>query len=379
MPTATPNPKTSLRRNQSLLAVLAALSLTFLGSLLIQISADDKEPRHKPPLPVAVVSYHIRDHYQRRADFTGVVRATRNSVIGFEVPGTVDSINVLEGARVSEGDVLATLNTDRRNAQLAATTAELAQIDAELELARLLYQRTAELKNKGLASTQAFDEARLGVRTLEASHRAATARRDSAKLDIAKSTLQAPYTGIVAERLAQTGTVVAGGSPVLRLIAATGHEAHIGLPLEMAKQLHIGDLYSLRIAGKTLEASLRSIRADVDPSTQTVDALFELPSSPDLAVGQGATLQLQETIATAGGWLPLSALLEGDRGLWNVLVLAEDNGATITRRESVEVIYSEDDRVFVRGTLTPDARVVATGLHRLSPGLIVQPLTEEGQ
>ncbi len=65
--------------------------------------------------------------------------------------------------------------------------------------------------------------------------------------------------------------------------------------------------------------------------------------------------------------------MEGDKGLWSILTVDSSTVASATRRESVEVVYTENDRAYVRGTLANNDWVVATGLQRLSPGTTVMP------
>ena len=72
-----------------------------------------------------------------------------------------------------------------------------------------------------------------------------------------------------------------------------------------------------------------------------------------------------------GGWLPMAALLEGQRGTWNVLRIEADGELYRTVRESVEVLDIQGDRVYVLGTLPAGARVVADGVHRITPGTLV--------
>jgi RND family efflux transporter MFP subunit len=314
------------------------------------------------------------DHYRRQARLIGAVNAASDSAVGFEVAGTIDHMPARVGTPVNKGDILASLNAERRRAVLAAAEAELARVDAELELAKLRRQRLADLEAKGLAAKQSFDEARLSEQALAASQKAIRARRLSAQLDIDKSTLRAPFDGVVASRLVQEGAVVNAGTPVLRLVAASGYEAHIGVPTQLRDQLIVGDLYSLELGGQRFSAPLRAIRADLDTTTLTVGAVFALPDTVEAVAGESVALALDEQINEPGGWLPLTALLEGDRGLWNILVTAKQNGTYTAQREAVEVIYVASDRVFVRGTLADGAQVVATGLQRLSPGSAIAPV-----
>jgi len=161
----------------------------------------------------------------------------------------------------------------------------------------------------------------------------------------------------------------------MRLVTATGREAHIGVPAEVARRLLPGESYSLLLQGDRVTARLRSIRDNLDPATLTVGAVFDLPDDAAVAVGESAVLQVAESVASAGGWLPITALLEASRGLWDVLTITADgDGKQRARRESVEILYTRGNKVFVRGTLPSEVPVVASGLHRISPGDLVEPV-----
>jgi multidrug efflux pump subunit AcrA (membrane-fusion protein) len=87
----------------------------------------------------------------------------------------------------------------------------------------------------------------------------------------------------------------------------------------------------------------------------------------------------------AGYWLPTTALVGGSRGLWFCYVLKkiEDRSslslpqtpAFMIEQSNVEVLHTESDRVFVRGTLQPGDQVVINGTHRLVPGQQVVPIS----
>ncbi|MGB1142107.1 MAG: hypothetical protein ACPG1A_14495 [Halioglobus sp.] len=80
------------------------------------------------------------------------------------------------------------------------------------------------------------------------------------------------------------------------------------------------------------------------------------------------TLGLRESVAQKGGWLPVSALLEGRRGLWTVLRIEQRGKEQVTVREAVEVIDVQGNQAYVRGTLPAGALVVADGVHRVTAG-----------
>ena len=365
---------------KSLWSVILAVGLALAATALIKANKVTTTSVERTPMPVAATLYGRQLTFTRNANYLGVIRAGSDSVMGFEVAGVLTSLTATEGMRVSPGDVLAQLGTDRRQARLDAVAATYERVAAELAQAEARAKRIAQLVEDGSASEQDYDDARFSAQALAAAESTAAAQRQSAQLELEKSTLRAPYEAVVAERLVQTGAVVAPGTPVLRLVTATGREAHVGVPADVARRLERGKKYSIGLQGEQVSAELRSIRDDLDPATLTVGAVFDLPASTAVAVGESAVLQIAETVDSAGGWLPISALLEAPRGLWDVLTITPDaEGRQRAQRESVEILYTRGNEVFVRGTLANEATVVASGLQRISPGDLVEPIFDSAK
>ena len=360
---------------KSVWAVALAIGLILSGTALIKANKVVTTSVERAPMPVAATLYRQQSTFTRDGSYLGVIRAGSDSVVGFEVAGVLTSLIATEGLRVSPGDVLAQLGTDRRQARLDAAAATYERVVAERAQAEARAERIARLVEDGSASEQDYDDARFAAQALAAAENTAAAQRQSAQLELEKSTLRAPFEAVVAERLAQTGAVVAPGTPVLRLVTAAGREAHVGVPADVARRLVPGDAYPLLLQGEQVTAELRSIRDDLDPSTLTVGAVFDLPANTSVAVGESAVLKIAETVHSVGGWLPISALLEAPRGLWDVLTITPDTeGKQRARRESVEILYARGNEVFVRGTLPSEVAVVAAGLQRISPGDLVEPV-----
>ncbi len=371
-------PPMNVIRRPSFIAVLIATGFSVIVTQLIYAGANTEAAQQQPPLAVQVAPFRYSDGYLSKAEFVGLVRAGNESALGFEVGGTIDDVLVREGAIVTRGQELAYLNTDRRQAQLEAARADVKRLDAQLELAGLQRRRTANLTEEGLASAQALDDARLSEAALKAARDVTLATVRVAELELTKSRLTAPYSGVVATRLAERGSVVNPGTPVLKLIADDSLEAVVGVPLEHSNSLQIGNTYPLKTRAGIIDSTLTGLRADLDIGTLTVGAVFSIEGVSAARPGETVLLQLAEWVTTRGGWLPLSALLEGDRGLWNVLTLGGDSASGyVAHREAVEVLHTEEDKVFVRGTLGDGSPVITSGVHRLSPGSPVAPAADQ--
>lgn len=352
-------------------ALLLALGLSSLLHWRAGAS-DTREPA--AALPVATTEFEQVASYNEDRRFLGVTEAPRRTDLGFESAGLLDRVVVHEGSVVRAGQLLAQQDPRLLQSRRSAAAAELETLQADLELAHLKAQRQRDLQATGAVSREAFDETRLRAQALESQRKSVAAQLQRLDIELEKLALRAPYDGMVAALYIDPGAVVSPGTPILRLIQTGAREAHIGVPPELAASLVPGKVYSLQWRDQTLEAPLRAVRPDLDPVSRTAVTVFDLPEAVPALDGESITLQLQRHIPEPGGWLPVSALLEGQRGVWNVLALRERDSHWVTVREAVEVLELRGDRAYVRGTLTDGARIVADGLHRIAAGSAVQPL-----
>lgn len=346
-------------------AALIALGTSALLHSRIALSA---KPPDRVPLTVSTTTFTLQSSYQRSVSYLGLVIAGRKTKLGFEVPGTIARLTVRPGSRVQQGQLLAQLDQQTLKARRRAAAAELDQARAEQELAQIKAKRQRTLIATGAVSKAADDETRLRAQAIDARVEALSARLASLDIELQKSTLRAPYSGAIADRFVYQGAVISPGMPVLKLVETGAQEGHIGVAPARVGELQPGRNYPLQARGQEFNAQLLSIRPDVNPRTRTATAVFALPPGLALLDGEPLSLQLAQTVEASGGWLPLSALQEGQRGVWSVLRLQQNGQQWHAVREAVEVLDTQGDRAFVRGTINPGAKLVSQGVHRIVPG-----------
>ena len=418
-----------------LLVVAVPLARTQLAS------GEDAEVDKAEPLAVELLTLEPVSSYEVSRRYTGEIAALRSSDLGFQQGGELVDVLVQEGDRVTTGQSLAQLDTQKLQAQrlrieaqrteaqarllelergarqedIAAAQAEVRDLENQLQLQDTQRSRREFLYAEGAISQEQLDEFSFGAEALEArldraksqlnellngtrpeqvaAQRAVVHQLEASladlDVDIRKSTLKAPFDGIISSQAVDEGAVVASGQAVLRLVEAVP-EARIGMPVEAASVLESETRVSLEMGGDRYEATVNAVLPEVDPQTRTQVVLFQLPAAalPSINPGQTVRVALTETIPTAGYWLPLEALTQDVRGLWSVYgvdLQASDTGGPghyVVRSHSVEVLHEESagdvaqsgPRVLVQGTLQPGDRVVSNGVHRLVPGQRVQPL-----
>jgi RND family efflux transporter MFP subunit len=337
-------------------------------------------------LPVASVVVAEQPGLDVHDQLIGRVASARRSELGFERGGRLESIWVEAGDDVTAGQRLAALDVRQLEAQrretaarLTAARADVRRVRAQLDLAATTRRRQADLFERGVAAAQERDEAVFSEKALEAQRGAAEAAvvateaaLASVDVALALSTLHAPYDGLVTRRDVHEGTIVAPGVPVLALIDVR-REARVGIPLGKRDKLQIGDHYPIAIEGVESPGLLRRIVESVDAPTRTIEAVFELDPGSMAVDGAVARLRLASRIEQPGFWIPVTALTEGRRGLWSVLVLSPaDDGAHRVERRDVQLLYVQADRAYVRGAIAAGERVATAGVERVVPGQLVR-------
>lgn len=318
--------------------------------------------------------------------YTGVLRATRSSGIGFKTTGRVMQVMVEEGDLVNEGEVIAELDANLIQAEIqvvtaqraaaqalldeliagprrqtiAAAKADVESSEARVEQARITFERLERLVQSDSVARQEFDDARKNLEALEklneaklealneleegtraeriAAQRAQVevleAQLNSLEVRLDETKLLAPFDALVSTRFIDEGSVVSPSEPVLRLVEDLPPEAWIGLPAEVAIDLKLQDLFEISIGQREFLGRIKAILPELDNKTRTQSVVFEIsesldPNSPrtidlqEFAIGQLAQLKLTQEVSQEGYWLPIKALSRGTNGLWSALKLAE--------------------------------------------------------
>ncbi|WP_027844178.1 efflux RND transporter periplasmic adaptor subunit [Mastigocoleus testarum] len=377
--------------------------------------------------------------YEVSRTYTGEVAALRASELGFERSGKLVELFVDEGDRVTKGNPLAKLDTSNLKTQRLRLLAEKAQAKARLEeleagprqesiaaaraavlnlekqtqLERIKRSRRESLYKEGAISREQLDEVAfnaeaIAARLLEArsnleellngtrreqilAQRAVVKQLEAnisdLEINIAKSTLKAPFSGTIATGKLDEGVVINAGQSVIRLVENARPEVRIGVPVSIVPQLKNKNGFSrVEIGGRTYQGKISSFLPEIDSRTRTQTVVLRLePSSlGTVTPGQTARWQITDKVAQEGYWIPKKALVKGLRGLWSCYALVEaDREASVSeektfrlKEQTVEILHQDGERVLVRGTLSPGDMVVADGVHRLVPNQLVRRVEE---
>jgi RND family efflux transporter MFP subunit len=346
------------------LAALALLSL--LAACGDQ--ATSATPKAERPVQIQRVAFEPADASR---EFVGVVRARHETDLGFRVAGKmiVRSVNVGDGVRA--GDVVAELDPQDLDLQVASAQAELAAATSNLADAAAEEGRYANLKTRGAVAVADYDHKKAAKD--EAVGRLERARRalDLAANQRAYAQLKIDVDGVITATLAERGQVVALGQAVARLAHHGEMEALVALPETALGEARKSDA-TVRLwsdPGRTFTAHLRELSPQADATTRTYAARFTIDDPGDsVALGMTATVKLSHPSSAQVAKLPLSAVL--NRGTGPSVYLVDGSGALELR--PVTIASFGENVALVSAGIEDGDRVVTLGVQKLVAGVQVR-------
>jgi multidrug efflux system membrane fusion protein len=310
--------------------------------------------------------------------FAGEVHAREETPLAFRIGGKIARRMVDAGARVRRGQALAELDASDVQLQSDANRAQLASAEADLTLARAELQRYKDLADRQLVSRSLYDTQVARFQAATAQVRQARAQASGAGNQAGYAVLRAPADGVIAQRLAEAGQVVAAGQAVFQLAVDGGREVAISIPEKDLARFPVGRALVVSLWTRPdarYPATLREISPAADALTRTYAARVAITApDADIALGQSARVYAADGEA-AGLSLPLSALTSV--GSAPAVWIRDANGA-VHRRKVVVGAYG-DARVPVREGVRADEWVVAAGVHLLREGEVVVPIDRDNR
>jgi RND family efflux transporter MFP subunit len=235
-----------------------------------------------------------------RVELPGDVRAFQETAIRAQVSGYLQRLHVEMGDRVTQGQLLAEIETPvldqqrlEAGAQLAEAEANLVEAEATVELARTTWERWRDAAARGGVSQQERDErkatfdkvtATVAARRATVASRRATVSRLEASKKFAE--VRAPFGGTIVSRTFDLGALVKGddtsqGNELFRLARTDVLRAFVNVPQTFALDLHDGLPATLSVAerpGVAFTGKLIRTAGALDRTSRTLLAEVHVPN-----------------------------------------------------------------------------------------------------
>jgi RND family efflux transporter MFP subunit len=290
------------------LLAVAAITVAACGKRTDASATDTEAPVVIGPENIAVVAETL---LVDGPSISGTLAAEREARVNAELGGSILQVYVEVGQAVTEDQPLAQIEPQTAREQAEFTDALVLSFENNLRLARRNLDRSKRLAQGGAVSTAQMEQDELAVTQAEATLAEARSRQTSAQRTLSRSTVRAPFAGIVANRSASVGDVVKDGTQLFTVVDPTSLRLEAQVPAEYIRTLKVGTPVRFRLSGfdsQELTGKVSRIVPVLDPATRQVQVLVTVPN-PDKSLVAGLFAEGRVITASHQGLtVPLGAL-----------------------------------------------------------------------
>lgn len=299
----------------------------------------------------------VFNHY---LEIQGDVDTKENILIQPEFSGTLTSLNVKAGQRVSKGQILGRIDD-------AGMSQQLASLENQYALAKTSFERQKNLWAKKIGSEIQF---------LQAQTQMISAQKGVAQMraQLSKTVIRAPFSGTIDEVYAERGQVVAPSQQGLMRIVNLGNMyVSTTVPESYIGKLKVGtevDVF-LKSLGKTYKGKVRQVGNFINPNNRSFGIEIGVPNPENLLrPNQVANLKIMDYSNKKAIVVPTNVVQEDGEKNKFVFIVANSNGKTGTAKKVlVEIGKSSDNVTEIVSGLSANDIIVTEGVNSISEGM----------
>jgi RND family efflux transporter MFP subunit len=357
-----------------------------VAALTLLLAACGSRAPEGPPPPKVTVVQPVAREITEWDEYTARLDAIDSVEVRPRVSGYLQSVHFVDGAMVTEGQPLFTIDPRPYVATLRHAEADLAAARARLALARKNLARAGDLLASHAISQEEADIRDSATKQAEASVAEAQAAVEAAQLDVEFTNVTAPVSGRVGRKLVTEGNLINGGvgtqGTLLTTIVSLDpiyayFDADEGAFLKYSRLAQTGQRRSSREYRNPIrlgladedgfphQGSMDFVDNQLDRGTGTIVARAIIPNT-DLMLAPGLFARIQ--LPGSGSYraiLVSDEAVASDQSQKFVYVVDADGTA---RYRTIKIGPLVDGLRVVREGLTPDDWVVVAGLQRVKPG-----------
>jgi RND family efflux transporter MFP subunit len=328
----------------------------------------------KGPMPVQVQTIKtvtIPD----TAEYLSVMKSRHSADIKPQVEGQITKIFVKSGDRVKAGQQLLQIDPLKQQASLSSQEASRAAQEANVQLAKVSYERAKRLSEAGVISKAEFDSAQSNYDAAVAQLKSLDEQVNQQRVELHYYSVSAPMDGIVGDIPVRMGDRVTVSSLLTTVDEPGALEAYIYVPVDRSHSLKLGlPVKLLTEAGELLANSqITFISPQVDPDTQTVLAKAAVPNTQSrLRISQQIRVQVAwgHREGTTIPFLNVTRI----NGQYFAFVSVNEGQGTVARQKLVKVGDNVGNDLEVLDGVKAGDHLIVSGTQFLQDGA---PVTEQ--
>jgi RND family efflux transporter MFP subunit len=326
------------------------------------------------PVDVALLATR---HMQYTVTAPGTIDAFQQVQITARVAGAVDRVTFAEGQAVKQGDVLATIESDRYAIAVEQARAALAKANAAEKAAQAALDRrlAAQKESPGLVPGEEIEQKQTAVDTAKADVLAAQQAQRVAELNLRDSAVRAPIAGIVQTRTVQQGQYLQPGAVLATILQRDPMLLRFEVTEQDAPRLQPGMPATLQLkeSPRTFTAKLTLVAGAADAATRMVPITAQIDDTEHpYWLRPGAACEVTVPVGTArpGIVVPSLAVQPTEKG--NTVYVVDPQQHVVHARVVQLGMHTGDGGVELTRGVSAGELLVVHGIDPLSEGAPVK-------
>ena len=310
------------------------------------------------PFRVSVAVAHLEPR-SRQLVLSGRTEADKKMMVTARGDGVVSELKVRRGSVVKQGDVIAILSDEAREARVLQARAMLMQRKTELAARMKLVEQGTMPKLEAV--------------NLETQFKAAEAALAAAEAEKDRGVIRAPWSGVINDVPVEIGQAAFSfqGKEIAQIVSVDPILAVVEVAERNLHGIHVGDVAEIRlVTGHKAQGKIRFISKSASQSTRTYRVEVEA-ANPDGFIPDGITTEVAVPLAAVPAVsVPRSALTFSSAGELGVRIVGQADKVAFV---PVSVVDDQQQLMWVAG-VTDGARVIVQGQDFVREGQVVQPI-----
>ena len=334
---------------------------TDLAALEAAIASLDTN-ENLPLVTTFQVQPQVFNHY---LDLQGNVKTRENVLLYPEMAGTLLTVKVKKGARVSKGQILAVIDNGGMSNQLS-------QLKTQAALAQTTFERQATLWEQKIGSE---------IQYLQSKAQAEAQANAVLQLEkvLAKAQITAPFSGVIDQVLKDPGTVVSpgNGSEVFRLINLSNMYIEVDVP-----EGYLGAVTKGKKAGvyfpvlqDSVNAVVRETGNYINPNNRSFSAEIAVENpNGSIKPNLNARVHINDYTNENALLIPQSVISENAAGEQYAYVAELNNGEAIAKRHIITTGKTQGDFVEITSGISAGDLIIKEGARSVKDAQAVKIL-----
>jgi len=333
-----------------------------LDSIISVLDSNEK-------LPLVTTITVQQQRFVHYLELQGAVKTKQNVLVYPEMPGTLQRVYVSEGQRVSKGQILAKIDD-------GGVASQLSQLKTQAELAKTTFERQKRLWEQKIGSEIQYLQAKTN-------YEAAENTVEQIRSQLGKSTIRAPFSGIIDDVIKEQGTVVSPGqgSEVFRIVNLSNMYIEVDVPETYLGQITKGKeaMVYFPVLGDSVKTKIRETGNFINPSNRSFSIEIPVPNKkgtikPNLT----ARVRLNDYSNESAILIPQSIISENAAGDQYTYVSSEpnENNEAVVTRSIITTGKTQNGFVEVLSGIDNGNHIVQEGARTVKDGQKVKILNK---